>query len=73
MNPYNLGKGAITGVGFFGLIIAMVINANFIPLGVAILAPICIIITYFVLGPLFKKLDVPIGDKEDESSTGKVE
>ncbi len=69
MNPYNLKKGAMTGVTFFGFLIAMIINANFLPWGVIILAPISVIITYFVLGPLFKIMDRPLGKQSELAET----
>lgn len=57
MNPYKLEKGAMRAVFFFGFIFAMIVNTNLLPWGLLILAPLSILITYLILGPIFKKLD----------------
>lgn len=48
------------GVFFFGFIFGMIINANFLPIGLVYIAPLSILGAYFILGPIFKKLDKPL-------------
>jgi hypothetical protein len=66
MNPYKLEKGAMRGVFFFGFLIALIVNTNFLQWGLLIIAPLSILATYFILGPLFKRLDFRLKKENKE-------